>query len=82
MASAPTVLKPTGTAVRGRFGRIGATAGGSPPPSRGSCSRCWPDTCSVSGILWTPLLGTAYEVDGYLSPLFSPLIAPGWLPWF
>jgi hypothetical protein len=22
------------------------------------------------------------EVDGYLSPLFSPLIAPGWLPWF
>jgi hypothetical protein len=35
-----------------------------------------------SGIVWTPLFGTAYEVDGYLSPLFSPLIAPGWLPWF
>jgi hypothetical protein len=35
-----------------------------------------------SGIVWTPLLGTAYEVDGYLSPLFSPLIAPGWLPAF
>ena len=30
-----------------------------------------------SGILWTPLFGTPYEVDGYLSPLFSPLIAPG-----
>jgi hypothetical protein len=35
-----------------------------------------------SGIIWTPLFGTAYEVDGYLSPLFSPLIAPAWLPAF
>ena len=33
-----------------------------------------------SGIVWTPLFGTAYEVDGYLSPLFSPLITPSWLP--
>jgi hypothetical protein len=33
-----------------------------------------------SGIIWTPLFGTAYEVDGYLSPLFSPLIKPDWLP--
>ena len=37
----------------------------------------------VSGILLTPLFGTPYEVDGYLSPLFSPLVAPEWLPtWF
>ncbi|MFL5643584.1 MAG: succinate dehydrogenase [Chloroflexota bacterium] len=37
----------------------------------------------VSGILLTPLTGMPYEVDGYLSPLFSPLIAPDWLPtWF
>jgi hypothetical protein len=34
----------------------------------------------VSGILFTPLLGTPYEVDGYLSPLFSPLLRPDWLP--
>ena len=34
----------------------------------------------VSGILFTPLLGTPYEVDGYLSPLFSPLFRPDWLP--
>jgi hypothetical protein len=33
-----------------------------------------------SGIVWTPLFGTAYEVEGYLSPLFSPLIKPDWLP--
>ena len=35
-----------------------------------------------SGIVWTPLFGTAYEVDGYLSPLFSPLLFPESLPWF
>jgi len=34
----------------------------------------------VSGILWTPIFGTAYKVDEYLSPLFSPLITPSWLP--
>jgi hypothetical protein len=34
----------------------------------------------ISGILLTPILGTAYEVDGYLSPLFSPLIRPDGLP--
>jgi hypothetical protein len=34
----------------------------------------------VSGILFTPLFGTPYEADGYLSPLFSPLLRPDWLP--
>jgi hypothetical protein len=34
----------------------------------------------ICGILLTPILGTAYEVDGYLSPLFSPLLRPDWLP--
>ena len=33
-----------------------------------------------SGVLWNPLGGPAYEVDGYLSPLFSPLFKPDWLP--
>lgn len=37
----------------------------------------------VSALLLTPgVLGVAYETDGYLSPFFSPLIAPGLLPWF
>jgi hypothetical protein len=35
-----------------------------------------------SGIVWTPLFGTGYEFEGYLSPLFSPLIRPDWLPAF
>ena len=34
----------------------------------------------VSGILLTPLFGTPYEVEHYLSPLFSPLIRPEGLP--
>ena len=36
-----------------------------------------------SALLWYPLFGVAYEVDGYLSPFFSPLIQPDWMPtWF
>jgi len=38
---------------------------------------------TFSGILWTPIFGTGYEHEGYLSPLFSPLIVwrdmPTWL---
>ncbi len=33
-----------------------------------------------SALLWYPLFGVAYEVDGYLSPFFSPLIRPDWMP--
>ena len=33
-----------------------------------------------SGVLWQPLGGPPYEAAGYLSPLFSPLIRPDWLP--
>jgi hypothetical protein len=37
----------------------------------------------ISALLLTPaVLGVAYEHDGYLSPFFSPLLAPGALPWF
>ena len=35
-----------------------------------------------SGVLWNPLGGPAFEVDGYLSPLFSPHLFQGQLPWF
>jgi hypothetical protein len=38
---------------------------------------------TFSGVIWNPIGGPAYEVDGYLSPLFSPLIVfpnmPTWL---
>jgi len=36
-----------------------------------------------SAFLWQPLFGVPYEAQGYLSPFFSPLIRPDWLPsWF
>jgi hypothetical protein len=36
----------------------------------------------VTAFLLTPVFGIPYEADGYLSPFFSPLIAPTWLPWW
>jgi hypothetical protein len=35
-----------------------------------------------SALLWGPIFGAPYEVDGYLSPFFSPLILPNVLPWW
>jgi hypothetical protein len=38
---------------------------------------------TFSGVIWNPIGGPAYDVDGYLSPLFSPLLVfpnmPTWL---
>jgi hypothetical protein len=82
-ASLPLPRKPAGTAALG----LGATR---------RLDRWWVapgvqatlfTVCAtylfVSGILFTPLFGTPYEHEGYLSPLFSPLIRPDWLPtWF
>jgi hypothetical protein len=82
MTTAPTRLKPAGTAPRG----LGATRRRDrwwvAPTVQGILFTTLATYLFFSGIVWTPLFGTAYEVDGYLSPLFSPLIAPGWLPWF
>jgi hypothetical protein len=33
-----------------------------------------------SAFVWEPFFHVPYEVDGYLSPFFSPLIRPDWLP--
>ncbi len=30
---------------------------------------------------WAALQGNNYQVGGYLSPLYSPLIKPAWFPW-
>jgi hypothetical protein len=36
-----------------------------------------------SALVWGPVFGVGYESHGYLSPFFSPLIRPDWLPsWF
>ena len=82
MTSAQTTIKPPGTAgvglgVTRRRDRWWVT-----PGVQGILFTALAGYLFFSGIVWTPVFGTPYEVDGYLSPLFSPLIAPGWLPWF
>jgi hypothetical protein len=83
-ATAIPASKPTGTARRG----FGATSRRDPwwllPGLQAVAFTTLAGYLFFSGILWTPEImgGPAYEVDGYLSPLFSPLIAPAWLPWF
>jgi hypothetical protein len=82
MTASPIAAKPAGTAQRG----LGATRRRDrwwvAPAVQGAMFTLLAGYLFFSGIVWTPLLGTAYEVDGYLSPLFSPLIAPGALPAF
>jgi hypothetical protein len=79
-ASSQAASKPVGTARRG----LGSTARRDPwwlaPAVQGALFTVCASYLFFSGIIWTPLFGTAYEVDGYLSPLFSPLIAPAFLP--
>jgi len=80
MTMTPTVLKPAGTARPG----LGTTSRRDrwwvAPGVQGVLFTVCATYLFFSGIIWTPLFGTAYEVDGYLSPLFSPLIIPNWLP--
>jgi hypothetical protein len=78
-----TPLKPPGTAAQG-FGRT----------SRRDTWALAPTVTAIgfsafivytlfSAFLWGPVFGVAYEVDGYLSPFFSPLIGADFLPaWF
>jgi hypothetical protein len=87
-AEAPTVRvprvpgKPRGTAPSG----IGVTHRldnwANAPFLQGTIFTICATYLFFSGIIWNPLGGPAYEVDGYLSPLFSPLITGDWLPWF
>jgi hypothetical protein len=35
-----------------------------------------------SALVWGPVFNVGYEAHGYLSPFFSPLIRPDWLPWW
>jgi hypothetical protein len=82
-SAAPVALKPGGTAPAG----IGRTNRRDrwwvAPGIQGLLFTICATYLTVSGLFWTPIFGTPYEVDGYLSPLFSPLIVLTWLPsWF
>ncbi len=79
---APPPPKPPGTAPRGLFATTRTDAWWMAPAVQGTVFTICATYLFISGILLTPLFGTPYEVDGYLSPLFSPLIGADWLPWF
>ena len=74
--------KPRGTALeRAWRHHAGSIDGGWPPAVQGTLFTVCATYLFISGILLTPLFGTPYETaGGLLSPLFSPLIAPDWLP--
>jgi hypothetical protein len=82
MTAIRTPAKPAGTAPQG----LGKTSRRDrwwiAPTVQGLLFTTLATYLFFSGIVWTPLFGTRYEVDGYLSPLFSPLIAAGSLPAF
>jgi hypothetical protein len=80
MTTAPTVLKPAGTAAPGLGTTRRLDRWWVAPSVQGVLFTVCAVYLFVSGILWTPIFGTRYEVDGYLSPLFSPLLTPSWLP--
>jgi len=72
--------KPRGTAPRAVFATSRRDAWALAPVVQGVVFTICATYLFFSGIIWTPLFGTPYEVDGYLSPLFSPLITGPWLP--
>ena len=80
MTTTPTVLKPVGTTPRG----LGVTRRRDrwwvAPTVQGILFTVCATYLFFSGIVWNPIFETPYEVDGYLSPLFSPLLFPDQLP--
>jgi hypothetical protein len=80
--SATQVTNPRGTARQG----LGATSRRDPwwiqPGIIASGFGLFIGYTLFSALIWEPVFGVAYEVDGYLSPFFSPLIRPDWLPWW
>ncbi len=78
-----TVLKPAGTAARGLGRTLRRDRWWVAPGVQGIVFTICATYLFFSGLIWTPLTGLPYEVDGYLSPLYSPLIIISWLPsWF
>jgi hypothetical protein len=80
MTASQAASKPIGTARRGLGVTARRDAWWVAPAVQGTLFTICATYLFFSGIIWTPLFGTAYEVDGYLSPLFSPLIVPDLLP--
>jgi hypothetical protein len=83
MTTLQAPLKPAGTARQGWGVTARLDNWASAPTLQAFVFTVCATYLVVSGIIWNPLFGTPYDVDGYLSPLFSPLIVwpdmPSWL---
>jgi hypothetical protein len=83
MTTPSTVLNPPGTAPQG----FGATRRRDPwwlaPGLQATLFSAFLVYSLFTSLIWSQFFNVPYEVDGYLSPFFSPLIAPAFLPpWF
>jgi hypothetical protein len=74
--------KPRGTAQQGFGATARRDAWAITPAVQGTAFTVLAGYLFFSGIVWNPLFGTPFEVEGYLSPLFSPWLFKGELPWF
>ena len=75
-------LKPVGTARQGWGLTSRLDNWASAPTLQAFVFTICASYLTFSGIIWNPLFNTPYEVDGYLSPLFSPLIVWRDMPWW
>ena len=77
-----TPIKPSGTAVQG-FGQTSRTDRWAVAPTVIAVGfGAFIVYTLFSALIWGPVFGVPYEVDGYLSPFFSPLIGAAVLPWW
>lgn len=80
MTTVTTPLKPAGTAARG-FGTTSRRDRWTSEPALIVIGlTVFIVYATFSAFFWGPLFGVGYEVDGYLSPFFSPLLGVGFLP--
>jgi len=80
MTTTTTPIKPAGTALRG-FGATARRDRWSREPTAVAIGlTVFVLYATFSAFVWGPVFGVPYQVDGYLSPFFSPLLGVGILP--
>ena len=80
MTTIPAPQKPPGTAQSGLFATNRRDRWWLAPGLQATLFSTFVVYSLFTSLVWTQAFGVPYEVDGYLSPFFSPLIAPAFLP--
>src|SRR4030081_2985329 len=82
MTTTTTPIKPAGTAAQG-FGATSRRDDWTTEPTLIALGFTAFILYSLfSALVWGPVFGVPYEAQNYLSPFFSPLIRPDWMPWW